>query len=467
MVLAAQPAAPSAAEPDVKDTQVLQTQMPAEPVADLSQPVIAKPEALPDLPEPEPVVPSEPPVDAVAGFEPAVSTEPEPVIETGTESEDAVVPGTESEEATASGTEPEEATASGPELEQAAIATESGDAVAAGTESEPAISTEPEPVVETGTEPQEEAVFAATESEIAPAAQPQAELDADESRQEDIYTTLPEKWTEMEPESEPEAAVMQPEAQPEPESEPVPPPAVAAQAEPEPALEPEEHTEPVVDEPEPIIAAAAERAQHETVTSEDDVQAGPEAEPVTTEVSELPTVAEAAPTATSEPVAGEAVKATMLRWPGSTAPGNGSQTTQADTFEEATSIIPAWRHTDAPPDSKRTVSLQALPADEVASGTGFAAILTFESGPFAGRIVALPHHMVTIGRAPDNDVVVGDPATSGRHGRIEMRGGSFWIGDLGSTNGTLVNGEPVIEKQLSDGDIIAIGQNQIRFSLEA
>jgi pSer/pThr/pTyr-binding forkhead associated (FHA) protein len=108
-----------------------------------------------------------------------------------------------------------------------------------------------------------------------------------------------------------------------------------------------------------------------------------------------------------------------------------------------------------------------LPTEEVAAGSGYAGLLTFESGPFAGRIVALPSHMVTIGRAPDNDVVVGDPATSGRHGRLEVRSGFFWISDLGSTNGTLVNGEPVIEKQLSDGDLIAIGQNTIRFTLES
>ena len=45
-----------------------------------------------------------------------------------------------------------------------------------------------------------------------------------------------------------------------------------------------------------------------------------------------------------------------------------------------------------------------------------------------------------------------------------MRGGAFWISDLGSTNGTLVNGEPVIERQLTHGDLIAIGQNTIRFT---
>ena len=163
----------------------------------------------------------------------------------------------------------------------------------------------------------------------------------------------------------------------------------------------------------------------------------------------------------------------MLRWPGSTSPGNGSQSTQAtqvpqgETFEEATSIIPAWQHSDASSDSKRTISLQAMPMEQVADGGTFAAMLTFESGPFAGRIVALPSQMVSVGRAPDNDVVVGDPATSGHHGRLEVRSGFFWISDLGSTNGTLVNGEPVIEKQLNDGDQIAIGQNVMRFTLES
>jgi FHA domain-containing protein len=162
------------------------------------------------------------------------------------------------------------------------------------------------------------------------------------------------------------------------------------------------------------------------------------------------------------------VSSTLVAWP-SNAPGrteNGSPG-QSSAYEEATSVIPVWQQTDPNASAKETVSLQAMPPEEVAKGSTYAALLTFESGPFAGRIVALPHQMVTIGRAPDNDVVVGDPATSGHHGRIEDREGSFWISDLGSTNGTLVNGEPVIEKELADGDTIAIGQNSLRFSLES
>ena len=276
---------------------------------------------------------------------------------------------------------------------------------------------------------------------------------------------------EPEPEAQPQAAEPDHEPHPEPvvaesepapaspwldaeqkeiESEPEPEPVVAA-AEPEPELEPVVAMAEPEPEPEPVVAAAEPKPEPE-----------PEPEPV------VP-----APEASSPTPPPGSVKSTMLRWPGSTAPGitapdNGAQSTQPpETFEEATSIIPAWQHTDPPSESTRTVSLQALPVEQVAAGTAYSALLTFESGPFAGRIVALPSAMVTVGRAPDNDIVVGDPATSGHHGRIETRAGSFWMSDLGSTNGTLINGEPVIEKQLSDGDLIAIGQNTIRFTLES
>jgi pSer/pThr/pTyr-binding forkhead associated (FHA) protein len=179
-----------------------------------------------------------------------------------------------------------------------------------------------------------------------------------------------------------------------------------------------------------------------------------------------PQPAEAAASAAAP--AQDPVAQTIVAWPhpSTEGPSNGAPASQSEFSEEATSIIPAWQPADSLSDSKRTVSLQAVPPEVIAAGAGFPAKLTFETGPFAGRMVALPNQTVTFGRAPDNDVVVGDAATSGRHGRIEVRGGAFWISDLGSTNGTLVNGEPVIERQLGNGDLIAVGQNTIRFTLE-
>jgi dipeptidyl aminopeptidase/acylaminoacyl peptidase len=268
-----------------------------------------------------------------------------------------------------------------------------------------------------------------------------------------------------------DAPAPQPEAPPAPEPEPAEPPqaepAVSeapAMAEPEPEPQPVAAAEP---EPEPEPGSAIT----EPVLSTIDEAPAPFFEPGPAREPE--------PERQPEPVAQAApdVGATLVAWPSASAsspapaaapsaPENGAPA-QPGAFEEATSVIPAWQQTDPNADARRTVSLQAMPPEEIASGSGYAALLTFETGPFAGRIVALPNHLVTLGRAPDNDIVVGDPATSGHHGRIDVRGGSFWISDLGSTNGTLVNGDPVIERQLADGDMIAIGQNTLRFTLEA
>ncbi len=329
-------------------------------------------------------------------------------------------------------------------------------------EPEPALEREPEAAAEPAPEPELEA-----EAEREPEPQPEPEpepLVASEPEPE--LEPVAALESEPEPELEPVAAL---ESEPEPEpvqeplvpGEPAPPSAAEAEAEPvvesEPAAASEPDSDPdrepeLASEPEPEPVAAVDRSWRETIP---DTSPEPEPEPA------------AEPAQATNPPAPASVTSTMLRWPGSTSPGNGSPAAAPpETFEEATSIIPVWQHSENPSDSRQTVSLQAVPVEQIASGTAFAALLTFESGPFAGRMVALPSQMVNFGRAPDNDVVVGDPATSGHHGRIEVRGGYFWVSDLGSTNGTLVNGEPVIEKQLSDGDLIAIGQNTMRFTLE-
>src|SRR4029077_7277709 len=101
--------------------------------------------------------------------------------------------------------------------------------------------------------------------------------------------------------------------------------------------------------------------------------------------------------------------------------------------------------------NKEAPAVPALEPDLSAQGEP-PAKLTFETGPFARRVVGIPDSSATIGRAPDNDIIIADPATSGRHCRIGGRQGPYWISDLGSTNGTLVNGEPIIDKQIDHGD---------------
>jgi len=99
------------------------------------------------------------------------------------------------------------------------------------------------------------------------------------------------------------------------------------------------------------------------------------------------------------------------------------------------------------------------------TGVGRQAELSIESGPDAGHTHRASDHAVRMGRSPDNDVIFRDPATSGHHARLERRGDQFWVVDLGSTNGTFVNGEAIQEKQLTTGDRLTIGQNSVHFSL--
>lgn len=71
----------------------------------------------------------------------------------------------------------------------------------------------------------------------------------------------------------------------------------------------------------------------------------------------------------------------------------------------------------------------------------------------------------TIGRAADNLIALGkDDFASGHHARIESQRDGVWIIDLGSTNGTFVNGERVEgRRRLREGDLVQIGDTELRF----
>ncbi|MFB7589037.1 FHA domain-containing protein [Streptomyces sp. NPDC056169] len=71
----------------------------------------------------------------------------------------------------------------------------------------------------------------------------------------------------------------------------------------------------------------------------------------------------------------------------------------------------------------------------------------------------LPVHSIRIGRAPDNDVVVDDLVVSRRHAELQARpDGTYWIHDLGSHNGTFLNGRRVVDARVTPEDIVGIGR---------
>jgi len=146
------------------------------------------------------------------------------------------------------------------------------------------------------------------------------------------------------------------------------------------------------------------------------------------------------------------------------APGAGAAAAAA--AHDATTLMPAWQPpATAPPPSADTPVLGGPTRPLRAVGGGPQAELTIESGPDAGHTHRASETALRLGRSPDNDLILRDPATSGHHARVERRGEQFWIVDLGSTNGTLVNGEPIQEKELNHGDRITIGQNAVHFSV--
>jgi Protein of unknown function (DUF3662)/FHA domain len=82
------------------------------------------------------------------------------------------------------------------------------------------------------------------------------------------------------------------------------------------------------------------------------------------------------------------------------------------------------------------------------------------------RTVPLASADVTIGRLADCDVVLKDRGASRKHAQVRLRDGAWVLTDLGSTNGTRLNGQTVQSRPLSDGDKITIGTTVIEFRSE-
>ena len=86
------------------------------------------------------------------------------------------------------------------------------------------------------------------------------------------------------------------------------------------------------------------------------------------------------------------------------------------------------------------------------------ACLIAMDGPVKGQRVTRVNPITRVGRREGNDWVLVDGSVSGTHCEIERNESGFLIRDLGSTNGTKVNNEPVKEQPLYRNDIILIGE---------
>jgi pSer/pThr/pTyr-binding forkhead associated (FHA) protein len=92
------------------------------------------------------------------------------------------------------------------------------------------------------------------------------------------------------------------------------------------------------------------------------------------------------------------------------------------------------------------------------------ALLLVKRGPNAGSTFLLDQDATTVGRSTEGDVFLDDVTVSRKHAIFERRtGGAWFVRDVGSLNGTYVNGEQVDETKLASGDEVQIGRFKVTF----
>jgi pSer/pThr/pTyr-binding forkhead associated (FHA) protein len=102
-----------------------------------------------------------------------------------------------------------------------------------------------------------------------------------------------------------------------------------------------------------------------------------------------------------------------------------------------------------------------FPHDELEAGQ---ALLLVKRGPNAGSTFLLDGDTTTVGRSTDGDVFLDDVTVSRKHAIFDRRAGGAWfVRDVGSLNGTYVNGEQVDETKLASGDEVQIGRFKLTF----
>jgi pSer/pThr/pTyr-binding forkhead associated (FHA) protein len=102
-----------------------------------------------------------------------------------------------------------------------------------------------------------------------------------------------------------------------------------------------------------------------------------------------------------------------------------------------------------------------FPHDELETGQ---ALLLVKRGPNAGSTFLLDQGTTTVGRSTEGDVFLDDVTVSRKHAIFERRAdGGWFVRDVGSLNGTYVNGEQVDETKLASGDEVQIGRFKVTF----
>ena len=123
--------------------------------------------------------------------------------------------------------------------------------------------------------------------------------------------------------------------------------------------------------------------------------------------------------------------------------------------------------TSRPPedDSSSTGAISFDIANRLGFATGAAELVVFDEDGRERERIALTRAPIVIGRQSNNDVVLSDPNVSRRHAELRRNDEGWTLVDLGSTNGTTVNGHAGAEHRLSDGDKLGFGTSELVFKI--
>lgn len=92
--------------------------------------------------------------------------------------------------------------------------------------------------------------------------------------------------------------------------------------------------------------------------------------------------------------------------------------------------------------------------------------LVIQNQGMTGRACELQTDRTTIGRVEDNTFHIADPSISSHHCEVQLRGSDIVIRDLNSTNGTFINGNKIEESILKPGQILRLGQVELKLEVE-
>ncbi|CAN5812605.1 hypothetical protein BH23ACT8_BH23ACT8_05650 [soil metagenome] len=116
----------------------------------------------------------------------------------------------------------------------------------------------------------------------------------------------------------------------------------------------------------------------------------------------------------------------------------------------------ALRVDEVAPSEAETPLGEELGVSDLDLGT---ALLVVVRGPNQGARFLLDRDVTTVGRHPESDIFLDDITVSRRHAEFRREEGShFWIHDVGSLNGTYVNGTRADDQLLSSGDEVQVGK---------